>query len=55
MLIVIIHKLDKKAGMLTRLSDKSLKLEYHAGLKNLADELWKVATGKCSFALSTHS
>jgi len=41
--------------MLARLSDKLLKLQYHAGLKHLADELWKVATGKRSFALSTHS
>ena len=34
MLLVIIHKPDKKTGMLTRLSDNALKLEYHAGLKN---------------------
>jgi len=32
--------------MLTRLSDNSLKLEYHAGLKNLAVELRKDATIK---------
>jgi len=44
MLLVIIHKPDKKTGMLTRLSDNALKLEYHAGLKNWADELWKAAT-----------
>jgi len=36
MLTVIIHKSDKKIGMLTRLSDKSLKLEYYAGLKTIS-------------------
>jgi len=30
--------------MLTRLSDNLLKLEHHAGLKSLADELQKLAT-----------
>jgi len=55
MLIVIIHKPDKQTGMLTRLSNKPLKLEYNAGLNKLVDELWKAATGKCSFALNTHS
>jgi len=29
--------------MLTRLSDNLLKLEHHAGLKNWADELRKLA------------
>jgi len=28
----------------TRLSDNLLKLENHTGLKNWADELWKLAT-----------
>jgi len=39
MLIVIIHKPDKQTGMLTRLSNKPLKLEYNAGLNKLVDEL----------------
>jgi len=30
--------------MLTRLSDNLLKLEHHAGLKNWADKLRKLAT-----------
>jgi len=30
--------------MLTRLSDNLPKLEHHAGLKSLADELRKLAT-----------
>jgi len=30
--------------MLTRLSNNLLKLEHHAGLENLADELQKLVT-----------
>jgi len=41
MLIVIIHISDKKTGMLTRLSDKSLKSEYHAGFKKVSNDYEK--------------
>jgi len=34
--------------MLTQLSDNLLKLEYNAGLQNLADELWRVATANAA-------
>jgi len=34
--------------MLIRLSDNSLKLEHHAGLKDGADELRKLATANIS-------
>jgi len=41
--------------MLTRLSDNSLKLEYHAGLKKFSRLIMKSRRNKCSFGLSSHS
>ena len=38
--------------MLTKLSDNLLKLEHHAGLKNRADELRKLATANIALHLA---
>jgi len=40
--------------MLTRLSDNSLKLEHHAGLKKLSIWITKTRGSKYNFALSAY-